>query len=148
MSKFQNRRGLVIIALLLMSLFALSACGSDSDGTATDTTPTDTTTADTTADTTAETAAPDDDPALAAFCEANTKFADKASPQGSPEHIADLQELLLSATDEVKPSLTIFTEFVAGGGIDPADPAPASEWPADVQAASTELFTYATANCK
>ena len=68
---------------------------------------------------------------------------------GTPEHVADVTRLVSLAPSEIRPQVETFRAFVAGGGIDPADPDSnvVESFPPPVRAAVEEIQDYVETAC-
>ncbi len=69
---------------------------------------------------------------------------------GSPEHLADIEGLLVVAPDEVAADLRVFRDYISSGAIDSeSDPesVQTENWPDDMQTAIANTQTFAAENC-
>lgn len=68
---------------------------------------------------------------------------------GSAKHVRVVEALANVAPAEIEAELEVFRDFLADGGVDPADPDsnPTERWPAHVQAAVSKVTEYIAAQC-
>lgn len=88
---------------------------------------------------------------LSAFCARAASLAGERPEAyvGSAEHVRDVEGLAAVAPAEIRAELEVFRGFLAGGGVDPANPDSnlTENWPAQVQAAMSKVKEYIAAHC-
>ena len=88
---------------------------------------------------------------LSAFCARAARLAGERPEAyvGSAQHLRDVEGLVAVAPDEIRPQLETLRRFLAGGGVDPADPDSnlTENWPADVRAAVNAVADYIAGQC-
>jgi hypothetical protein len=88
---------------------------------------------------------------LSAFCARAASLAGERPEAyvGSAEHVRDVEGLAAVAPVEIRPELEILRDFLADGGVDPANPDSnlTENWPARIQAAVSKVTEYIAAHC-